>query len=91
MYCKSCHVQAELCVWHKIENIESFQGWNFRGLCGISELIDKKRPFFSVTYYCAPHEEVKLSVMHGLWTPGHGEEDKKIYRLGFKLIELDFQ
>jgi hypothetical protein len=31
VYCKLCHVQAELSVWRKIGKVESFRGWNFRG------------------------------------------------------------
>jgi hypothetical protein len=34
VYCKLCHVQAELSVRRKIGKVESFQGWNFRGLYG---------------------------------------------------------
>jgi hypothetical protein len=34
VYCTLCHVQAELRVWRKTEKVESFRGWNFRGLYG---------------------------------------------------------
>jgi hypothetical protein len=34
MDCTSCHVQAELFVWRNIEKVESFLGWNSRGLYG---------------------------------------------------------
>ncbi len=34
VYCKLYHIQAELSVWRKIGNVESFRGWNSRGLYG---------------------------------------------------------
>jgi hypothetical protein len=36
VYCTLCQVQAELRVWRKCEKVESFWGWNFRGLYGTS-------------------------------------------------------